>query len=349
MPDEAQHILVIHIAGLAQTTLALPALRSLRQHLPQSRITVAASAVAADLIRLASQNGSCADEVLTVGRLRHAELLKPTAFYRSTKAISELRHTNFDLAIEFNKNTEGSLVLNLANPRKRLRPTKAANKGLSGILEQFTQSGSTAPQAMTHLAHEYLKKLEPLGVRPVESEPHLTTDREADARLEKLLKKHGVEFGELLVGIHPGAGRIQHRWPVERFISIGSRLIHNFNARVLVFAGPQERGLAKQIVAQLPAKRAIAIQSPKLPDLVSAFARLSLLVANHSGPAHVAAAAGAPVAVISTFVKHSSTDVLAARCEHIRASHVAMNSEEAVYEAACRLLKTNRADSLRAR
>ncbi|MGH9802945.1 MAG: glycosyltransferase family 9 protein [Blastocatellia bacterium] len=352
MADQSQHILVVHVAGLAQTTLALPALRSLRAHLPQSRITVAASTTAADLIRLASQNGGCADEVLTIGRLRHAELLKPTAFYRSTKAVSELRHTNFDLAIEFCKNTEGGLVLNFAKPHERLKPSKTANKGLSGLskmLEQLTETVSQKTPALTHLAHEYLKKLEPLGVRPVEAEPHLTTDREADQRLEKLLSKHNIEFGELLVGIHPGAGRIQHRWPVERFVSIGSRLIHNFNARLLVFTGPQERGLAKQIVAQLPPKRAIAIQSPKLPDLVSAFARLSLLVANHSGPAHVATAAGAPVVAISTFVKHSSTDILGSRCELVRASHVAMISEEAVYEAACRLLKTNRAEFLRQR
>src|SRR5689334_14978465 len=102
MLAELQHILIIHVAGLAETALALPALRSLRAHWPQSRITVAASSAAADLIRLASQDGSCADEVLTVGRLRHAEWLKPTAFYRSAKAINELRLANYDLAIEFN-------------------------------------------------------------------------------------------------------------------------------------------------------------------------------------------------------------------------------------------------------
>lgn len=345
MPYQAQHILVIHVAGLAQTTLALPALRSLRSQMPDSRITVAASATAADLIRLAG----CADEVLTVGRLRHAEWLKPTAFFRSAKAIGELRHTNFDLAIEFKTNTEGSAVLNFANPTEKLKPVKGSNKGLSGILEQLTQTVSQKAPELTHLAHEYLKKLEPLGVRPIESEPRLTTNRAADEQIEKLLNKHGVGFGELLVGIHPGAGRIQHRWPIERFVSIGSRLIHNFNARVLVFAGPQERGLAKQLVSQLPAKRAIPMQSPKIPELVSAFARLSLFVANHSGPAHVAAAAGAPVVAISTFVKHSSTDILGSRCEHVRASHVGLISEEAVYEAACRLLKMNRAEFLRNR
>lgn len=345
MPYQAQHILVIHVAGFAQTTLALPALRSLRSQLPDSRITVAASATAADLIRLAG----CADEVLTVGRFRHAEWLKPTAFFRSTKALSELRHTNFDLAIEFKTNTEGSAVLNFANPTEKLKAVKGSNKGLSGLLEQLTQTVSQKAPELAHLAHEYLKKLEPLGVRPIESEPRLTTNRAADEQIEKLLNKHGVGFGELLVGIHPGAGRIQHRWPIERFVSIGSRLIHNFNARVLVFAGPQERGLAKQLVSQLPAKRAIPMQSPKIPELVSAFARLSLFVANHSGPAHVAAAAGAPVVAISTFVKHSSMDILSSRCEHVRASHVGLISEEAVYEAACRLLKMNRAEFLRQR
>lgn len=344
MAEQPQHILVIHVAGLAKTTLALPALRSLRAHLPQSRITVAASTAAADLIRLAG----CADEVLAVGRFRHAELLNPSAFFRSTKSVNELRHSNFDLAIEFGKNTEAGIVLNLAAPSKRLKQKPGANKGLSGILEQFSEAIS--PKAsVDHLAYQYLKKLEPLDVRPIEAEPRLNTDPVADEQFEKLLHKHAVEYGELLIGLHPGAGEIRHRWPEERFVSIGSRLIHNFNARVLVFAGPQERGLAKRIVGQLPAKRAITIQSPKLPDLVSAFARLSLLIANHSGPAHVAAAAGAPVVAISTFGKHSSTDLLGSRCEHVRASHIAMISEEAVYEAACRLLKTNRAEFLRKR
>ncbi len=360
MPVEPQHILVIHVAGLAQTTLALPALRSLRAHLPNSRITVAASSAAADLIRLSG----CADEVLVVGRLRHAELLKPTALYRSTKTLNELRHANYDLAIEFNSGTEAAIVLNLANPRERLRPSKERNKSLSAVIERVTQTISQQNAAPVHLAHQYLKKLELLGVRPIEAEPRITTDRQVDEQIEKLLDKNGVEFGELLIGIHPGAGQIRHRWPMERFVSFGARMIHNFNARVLVFAGPQERGLAKQIVKQLPekaaekgaAKRAIAIESPKLSELASAFARLSLLVANHSGPAHLAAAVGTPVVAVSilgaSFGNNSTSspmDLLGRRHEHLRASHVELISEEAVYEAACRLLKMNRAEFLRSR
>jgi len=356
MLAELQHVLVIHVAGLAETTLALPALRSLRAHRPQSRITVAASSAAADLIRLSG----CADEVLTIGRLRHAEWLKPTSFYRSAKAINELRLANYDLAIEFNPGTEAGFVLNFAKPRQRLKLPTGSGKGLGAVIERVTQALSQESATPIHVAHQYLKKLEPLGVRPVEAEPRIITDRAADEQIEKLLRKHGIAFGELLVGIHPGAGQIRHRWPLERFVSIGARMVHNFNARLLVFAGPRERGLAKRIVAQLSergaAKRAIAIESPKLPELVSAFARLSLMIANHSGPAHLAAASGAPVVVISTLGStfgnnstSSPTDVLGSRCETLRASHPELISEEAVYEAACRLLKMNRAEFLRSR
>jgi ADP-heptose:LPS heptosyltransferase len=76
---------------------------------------------------------------------------------------------------------------------------------------------------------------------------------------------------------------------------------------------------------------------------------LSLFIANHSGPAHVAAAAGAPVVVASTWVQPSASDLLGARVNHVRAPHVSLISEEEIYDAACKLLKINRAEFLRSR
>jgi ADP-heptose:LPS heptosyltransferase len=344
MSTSPQTLLVVHVASLAQTTLALPALHALRQHLPRTRITVASSA-AADLLKLAGY----VDEVLPVSRLRHAEFLALHRFYRSTQSLRALRRTPFELAVTLQTGKEADLVLQIARPYERLESAGASSRGLGALLDRVTKVLAAPSTMLTHLAHEYLRKLEPLGVRPTEAVPRLFTDRAADERLEKLLNKHNVGFGELLIGIHPGAGEVGRRWPLERFASIGARMIHNFNARVLVFAGPQERGTAKRLAKLLPAKRAIVFESPKLPDLVSAFARLSLLIANHSGPAHVAAALGTPVVAVSTFVKPSATDLLSSRHEQLRGLHVDLISEETVYEAACRLLKMNRAEFLRSR
>jgi ADP-heptose:LPS heptosyltransferase len=313
--------------------------------LPQSRITVVSSPTAADLLWLSG----CVDEVLPVVRFRGAEALNPRKLYHTTKSLGELRREYFDLSIEFETNAEAGIALQFAHPRQRLRGRSGSSSGIDAALERLTRAITKQPAALRHAAHEYLRKLEPLGVRPVEAEPRIATIHEADERVDKLLRKHKAAFGELLVGIHPGAGAGRPRWPVERFASIGARMIHNFDARVLVFAGPYERGLAKRLAGMLPAKRAIAIESPKIADFVSAAARLSLFIANHSGPAHIAAATGAPVVVISPFPQPTALDVLANRIEHVRASHVQMISEEDVYDAACRILKMSRAELLRSR
>ena len=331
MQYQPQTILVVHVAGPAQTVLALPALRALRRHWPAARITVTTSPAAAELLRLAR----CADEVLAVGRLRMTELTSPRALYGGGRALRALRRGQFDLGIELKRDAESALLLQLAQPRERVR---------AGVLERVSQA--LTKNAPRHLAHEYLQRLEPLGVRPVEANPRLATDRAADERFEQLLIKHGVPFGALLVGIHPGSSPRAQRWPVELFVSMATRLIHNFGAQVLVFAGPNERGLARKVAAALPAKRAIAIQSPQMPDFVSALARLSLCVANHGGPAHIAAAAGAPVVVAAPFAAPAPTDVLGERVVHVRRAHAELIPEEEMYEAACRLLKTNRAELL---
>jgi ADP-heptose:LPS heptosyltransferase len=344
MIDTPSQILVIHPAGLGRTTLALPALRSLREHFRAARITVASSRRAAELLPL---SGS-ADHVLSLGRWRR-ELISPPTIYRSAQTLTEIRRTDYDLVIELESSTEATLIRQLIRARDRIGPRPIGPaQGLRGMIDRLAAALASRPAPFTHRAHEYLKILQPLGVRPIETEPRLRVDRAALDRVEKLMEKSGVSSGELLIGIHPGAGAGRERWPVERFASIASRLIHNFDARIIVFAGPDERGIARALVKRLPSRRAIAFDAMKIPDFVSSLARLSLLVANHSGPAHVAAAVGTPVVAASTLAGPSAEDLLSKHHAHIRRERAEAIPEEEVYTAACRLLKVNRAEILRA-
>ncbi|MDX2032388.1 MAG: glycosyltransferase family 9 protein [Blastocatellia bacterium] len=338
MEFEPRNILVLHVAGLAETILALPALRSLRSRLPHARITVVSSAGAAELLEQTPE----VDEVLPMGRLRNAELLRPTLLLREGRTLGALRRGNFDAAIEFKRNTESGILLRLLN-----LPARRGAVGIESVIERIRQS--LAPRPPAHVAQQYLKRLEPWDVRPIESAPRLPTSREADARIERLLEKYGVRSGEMLVGLHPGAGTGRPRWPLERFASIGARLIHNFNARAILLAGPNERGIAKRLAAQLPAKKSIVMESPRMADWISIAARMSLFIGHAGGPAHLAAAAGAPVVALSIAVDFSPQDLLGPRIDTLRAPHLQLISEEAVYESACKLLQMNRAEALRAR
>ncbi len=342
---EPRRIVVLLVGGLSETTLGLPALRSLREHFKQATIVLATSASTADLARL----GECADEILPIARVG-SELLSPTAVYRSILAWRRLGRSAFDLAIELQKSPESSLMLQFINAEERLSVASRPKRGslLALTAERIVSRITGRTASKEHLAQRYLRLLEPLGVRPVEAEPRLTSDREADLRMEKWFVKNGVRPGELLVGLHPGSGSRTERWPVDRFASIGSRLVHNFNARVIVIAGPSERGLARRLVKLLPERRALTLHSPPIPDLVAVLARLSVLVANHTGPAHVAAALRTPVVTLSATSHAPDEDVLARNHIAVRDTAVDIIPEEDVYNAACRLIKLNRADVLRA-
>src|SRR5258708_3051164 len=149
MHDEPQNILVVHIAGLGQTVLALPALRSLRRHLPQAHITVVSSTAAADLLRIAG----CADEVMAVGRLRGMEGFAPNAFFRSVKTGGELRDSGYDLAIEMKASTEAGILIQMAQPRRRLSPqSNSLSRGLRQVIERIAESLTKQPQPFKHAA-----------------------------------------------------------------------------------------------------------------------------------------------------------------------------------------------------
>jgi ADP-heptose:LPS heptosyltransferase len=252
----------------------------------------------------------------------------------------------FDLVIELHRGRESSLVMKMVNARNRVTSDGAETTGLARLIGRISSVLAARPASPEHLAQRYLRLIEPIGVRPIEAEPRLTTDRESDIRTEKWLEKGGIRSGDLLVGVHPGAGPRINRWPLDRFTSVGRRLIHNFGARLIVIGGPSERGIARQLSKEMPARQSLVLQSPQIPELVSLLARLSVLITNHSGPAHVAAALKTPVVVASSMNVPAEVNLLSKTHIPIRGISAEMILEEDVYEAACRLIKASRSDSL---
>ena len=335
MADSYQRIFVSHVAGIGQTVLALPALRAMRVAFPQSQITVASSYTAIDVVRLSH----CANEVFPVGR--SSEIIHPRASYQSLKSLRTLRREHYDLTIELQRGTAGGIARFLA----QLGSHKKHKKLLTQIREAILRHSLSDK----HTAQLYLEIIGELGAFPIDQEPKLSTEREADARIETRLEKSGLLPGGLLIGLHPGAGHNKPHWPLERFLVVAEKLIHLLNARVLVFAGPHERGLARAVVKQLPAKHALAFDSAPLNDVTSALARLSVFISNHGGLTHLAAAVGAPVVALSPLSTSHANDLLSQNHLHVRKAMLGAITTDEVYEAACQLIQANRAEFLWAR
>ncbi|WP_419255569.1 glycosyltransferase family 9 protein [Caulobacter sp. ErkDOM-YI] len=107
--------------------------------------------------------------------------------------------------------------------------------------------------------------------------------------------------GPTYVGLAPGAGGQDKRWPLERYIAL-ARHLETVGATPVFFYGPDEVEDAARTRREVPAARypeldrRDAFPHVKGPLLVIALAgRLSAAVANDAGPGHMLAAGGAPL------------------------------------------------------
>lgn len=94
------------------------------------------------------------------------------------------------------------------------------------------------------------------------------------------------------VGIHPGAREATKRWPLAHFASLAADLRRRRGGSLILLGGPEEVAATREIESRLdfPCRRLAGQLS--LPAMAALVARLSVLVTNDSGPAHIAYALG---------------------------------------------------------
>jgi heptosyltransferase-1 len=119
--------------------------------------------------------------------------------------------------------------------------------------------------------------------------PWLPVDPASEAWSDSLLHEGAIRP---MVLVSPGAGWGAKRWPPDRYGAVAAKL-NAAGYRVLVNAGPEERGIAAEVVEASGG----SAQMPEftLERLISTTRRASLIIAGDTGPLHLACALGKPV------------------------------------------------------
>ena len=339
MAFDPRNILVIDFGQLGDVVLSLPALRAIRERFPKAKITVAIGKPGAEIINLSG----FADDTLEVDRVALRDGVKLVSIGRIIKFVGEVRKAKYDFVIDLHSLSETNLLGFLSGAPKRLfgrRPGRSIDF-LSNFQPRPPQEGKHA-----HAVDRYLDVLKPLGITNASRFPQLKTVPAADVAVEALLKKEKADSKTLLVGIFPGAGHPSRRWPIEHFAAVADHLIRNNRVRVVVFAGPEERPLVPQMKTLFPSST-IFFDRLTIPQLVSAQARLTLLISNDTGPMHVAAAAGTPVVVIMDRPDPHSFVPLGNQHRLVYGHGVMKITVPEVYQAAVEVLARSRTDHLK--
>jgi len=287
-----RNILVIDFGQLGDVVLSLPALRAIRKRFPRARITVAVGKPGAEIVSLSG----FADHTLIVDRVALRDGFKPLSVARVFKIVKDVRAKKFDFVIDLHSLSETNLLGFLSGAPKRLY-SRRPGRSLDYLANFRPRPPVETDHRKRHLIDRYLDVLRPLDVENAERLPLLKTRPSDAAVLERILTKAKAEAGVPLVGLFPGAGHPSRRWPLEQFAALADYLIRNDQVKVLVFLGPEEHSLIKEIRRLFPAT-VIIVDRLTIPQLAAAQARLAAFVSNDTGPMHIASAVGVPVVLL---------------------------------------------------
>jgi lipopolysaccharide heptosyltransferase I len=340
MMSRSPRIAIIKLSSLGDVIHALPVAHALRNALPSAHLTWVVEAREYAILR----DHPDLDAVVPVDtRLWRRLIWRPAGARQVLGKVGRLRErirrASFDVAIDLQGLLKSGLLTAYTGAPVRIGFSAGRCRERWNAL--FTNRHVTPPDSARHVVEQYLALLAPLGITPGPAEFHVPVPAASERRIGELLVKEGVKPGDRLVAINPGAGHPQKRWPVARFGALAERLATEAGARLLLLWGPDEAHMAREISLALPGLSAILAPPTDLGELAALLKRCRLMIANDTGPLHLAAALGTPSLGLYGPSLAERNGPYGARCRGLQSPDGTMAGLEVagVFEAARRMLE----------
>ncbi|HMB95922.1 MAG TPA: lipopolysaccharide heptosyltransferase I [Tepidisphaeraceae bacterium] len=277
LPNPPKKILIIKPSALGDIVHTLPVLNLLRKKWPTAHISWLISSSFASLI----QGHPQLDEIIMFDSTRFGRgWYDPREAFRLIKFLNDLGQHEFDLVIDLqglqrsgwlSAFTDAPVRIGFANAREWAHLFYTHRVAVDS-LEQ-------------HAIDRYLTLTDALGCGREPIEFQFVTDEKDRAHVDSLVGGIG-KFAVLL----PGTNWVTKRWPVERFADLIKPLRERFGLASVVGGGGDVMELSCEIPADVN-----AVGKTSLRELVALLDRAELVIANDSGPMHIAAALKKPL------------------------------------------------------
>jgi heptosyltransferase I len=277
LPSPPRRILIIKPSAIGDVVHALPILNLLRQRWQDAHIAWIVTPGCSGLLEGHPQ----LDEVIRFERRRLGQSWRsPSTAMGLFRFARELRSRQFDLVLDLQGlfrsgwmawQTRAPIRIGFANARE-----------FAPIFYTHRVPIDTAEQ---HAIDRYLSVAETLGCGREPVEFHFATNEDDRGYVSRLLKESGP-YAVLL----PGTNWETKRWPVEHFGALVEPLRERFGLRTVVAGSDDDKSLAALIAGAHD-----LTGSTTLRQLVALLEGARVVVANDSGPMHIAAALGRPL------------------------------------------------------
>lgn len=269
-------ILVVRTDRIGDVILTLPMLEAVRKNFPRAHVAVLVRQYTRELLA----NNPHVDEVLIYDDGR---MLVP--FFRMA---ATLRKRDFD-------------VVFITYPRFRLAwlmywagiPLRVGTgyRWYSFLFNKMVYVHRKV--AEKHEAEYNMDLLKAVGSEVVKiSFPRLAISEQTMQNVQTRLRKLGISEEKTLVALHPGSGKSGRDWSPIKFGELGRKLRGLPDVQVVVTGGEGEEHLVRSVADIIGSDIPVVVNQFTLLEYAAFAGKCSLLVANSTGPLHIAAAMG---------------------------------------------------------
>jgi lipopolysaccharide heptosyltransferase II len=295
---DVRRLLVMRLDNIGDVVMLSPALRSLRQGLPDAHITLMASPAGAQVAPLLPW----IDDTWTYEALwQDAFGTIPFEPSREARLIDELRDGRFDGAIVFTSFSQSPFPAAYACYLAGIPLRAGESREFAGSV--LTHAAPHLPDA-AHQVERNLQLVQHLGIPARDHLLGLSIPVEAQERAASLLRVRGLDADRPIVAVAPGASCSARRYDASRYASAVRLIADELPMAVVLLGSVKERSLTAAVREQSGVDALDLAGETSVPEFAAIIARARLVIANNSAAVHIADALMRP-----TVVLYSGTDL----------------------------------------
>jgi len=275
-------ILILALSGIGDALMFTPALKLLRNSLPEVQI---------DALVMFEGTKDIYKRNPDINDVIYFNFLKE-GVVRSLKFALSLRN-KYDISINvYPSNRKEYNIINFLVGAKKRAATKYLRKDFQNL--GFLNNVRVTEDDSRHNVSTNIMLCEKLLNKKFKEEPsmnfYLTNEDTNNAG--SFLSSINIKENDLAVGFHPGSATIKNhakrRWEPEKFARLAQLLIENHNAKILIFGGSDENELKEKINYQINSSHSFIVNNDNIAKTAAIMQRCNVFVTNDSSLMHVA-------------------------------------------------------------
>jgi lipopolysaccharide heptosyltransferase II len=286
-----QKVLCIRLDTLGDVLMTTPAIRAIKETLPHSHITLLTSPPGAQSVPFIPE----IDDLL----IYDAPWMKASPTRADSQydqaMLEELRARRFDAAVIFTVYSQNplpaALFCYMADIPLRLATCR---ENPYQLLTHWVKE-IEPEQTIRHEVQRQLDLVASVGCAARSQRMRFCTGEGAQKSAVRKLTAAGVNLAHPWIAVHPGVTAPSRQYRPAGFAEAARSLAIEDGLQVVFTGGTGEMTLVEQIRDQMGVPSFTLAGCLSLEELAAVLERATLLIANNTGPVHVAAAVGTPV------------------------------------------------------